>query len=194
MACCCGGAMSVEGTPLCSITIFSSTDGSNYSGSCCLRPDTCAFVSACSLRGISIEMSFPTVLAKQCVIFWGKGQQGSASMCQVSLSAACLYLQKQRKPAYIEICCNLAGLKHPSFTDPPVPIQVSYLRTNDSSLAEAVKATAEVTRDVMLHPAFVLHVADYVPVGQVTNSARSGVIHQDKQLQSSRSSQSNSQR
>ncbi|KAI8475825.1 MAG: pyruvate decarboxylase [Monoraphidium minutum] len=28
----------------------------------------------------------------------------------------------QRKPAYLEVCCNLAGATHPSLTDPPPPL------------------------------------------------------------------------
>lgn len=31
---------------------------------------------------------------------------------------------------YIEICCNLAGLTHPSFTDPPIPIALVQKHTN----------------------------------------------------------------
>eukprot|EP00775_Hariotina_reticulata_P008490 gene8490-8672_t len=51
---------------------------------------------------------------------------------------------RTRKPAYIEICCNLAGLKHPSFTDPPVPISASFPPTNENSLKAAVEAAKAV--------------------------------------------------
>jgi hypothetical protein len=40
--------------------------------------------------------------------------------------------QKQQKPAYIEICCNLAGLTHPSFSYPPIPMAVPDRHTNKS--------------------------------------------------------------
>lgn len=49
---------------------------------------------------------------------------------------------KHRKPAYIEIACNLAGMKHPSFTDPPIPISVAWPHTNEASLVGAVDAVA----------------------------------------------------
>uniref|UniRef100_A0A383VUS6 pyruvate decarboxylase n=1 Tax=Tetradesmus obliquus TaxID=3088 RepID=A0A383VUS6_TETOB len=51
---------------------------------------------------------------------------------------------KQKKPAYIEICCNLAGLSHPSFTVPPIPMNPTLLSTNAHSLAEAVEASNKV--------------------------------------------------
>lgn len=67
-------------------------------------------------------------------------------MC--TAAAVCNELQKHKKPAYIEVCCNLAGLRHPSFTDPPIPISSSYKRTNSDSLAAAVNATAAVSGSV----------------------------------------------
>ena len=57
----------------------------------------------------------------------------------------CCILQKQKKPAYIEICCNLAGLSHPSFTVPPIPMNPTLLSTNSHSLAEAVEASNKVS-------------------------------------------------
>lgn len=54
-------------------------------------------------------------------------------------------LQKQQKPAYIEICCNLASLTHPSFTDPPIPIALAQSHTN------AGKHTATTAVAVSMH-------------------------------------------
>ncbi|KAF8056339.1 SHM4 [Scenedesmus sp. PABB004] len=51
---------------------------------------------------------------------------------------------KLRKPAYIEISCNLAALTHPSFHAPPIPMALSLPRTNEGSLTEAVEATRAV--------------------------------------------------
>jgi hypothetical protein len=48
----------------------------------------------------------------------------SQSLC------CCCFVQKQQKPAYIEICCNMASLPHPSFTDPPIPIALAQRHTN----------------------------------------------------------------
>lgn len=43
-------------------------------------------------------------------------------------------LQKQQKPVYVEICCNLAALTHASFTDPPIPIALAQRHTNKGEL------------------------------------------------------------
>jgi len=50
----------------------------------------------------------------------------------------------KRKPAYIEVACNLADLTHPSFYRPPVPYALSQPVTNQASLAAAVEAVAGV--------------------------------------------------
>lgn len=50
----------------------------------------------------------------------------------------------KRKPAYIEVCCNLSDLVHPSFTVPPVPYNLAKKPSNPHSLAAAVEAAAAV--------------------------------------------------
>jgi pyruvate decarboxylase len=47
---------------------------------------------------------------------------------------------RRQKPAYIEICCNLAGLPDPSFSDPPIPFAIALGHTNQRSAEAAVKA------------------------------------------------------
>ncbi|KAF6251991.1 pyruvate decarboxylase-like protein [Scenedesmus sp. NREL 46B-D3] len=50
---------------------------------------------------------------------------------------------RRQKPAYIEICCNLAGLTDPSFVDPPIPFALDAGHTNQQSLKAAVAATVK---------------------------------------------------
>ncbi|KAK9816456.1 hypothetical protein WJX72_000539 [[Myrmecia] bisecta] len=47
------------------------------------------------------------------------------------------------KPVYISICCNLAGLPHPSFEPDPIPYWISYKESNPRSRDAAVEAAAE---------------------------------------------------
>lgn len=62
-----------------------------------------------------------------------------------------LLLQRRQKPAYIEICCNLAGLADNSFVDPPIPFAIAFGHTNERSLKAAVDATVKVRADVVVH-------------------------------------------
>ncbi|KAF5833068.1 thiamine diphosphate-binding protein [Dunaliella salina] len=50
----------------------------------------------------------------------------------------------RKKPAYIEVCCNLADATHPSFTRPPVPFVLPHAHTNPHSCQAAVDAVGEV--------------------------------------------------
>ncbi|KAF5833071.1 putative pyruvate decarboxylase [Dunaliella salina] len=50
----------------------------------------------------------------------------------------------RKKPAYIEVCCNLADATHPSFTRPPVPYMLPHAHTNPHSCQAAVDAVGEV--------------------------------------------------
>ncbi|KAL6765735.1 thiamine diphosphate-binding protein [Haematococcus lacustris] len=50
----------------------------------------------------------------------------------------------QRKPALIEVACNVSDLSHPSFTHPPVPFALTPPHTNEASLAAAVEAAVAV--------------------------------------------------
>lgn len=45
-----------------------------------------------------------------------------------------------KKPAYIEISCNIAGLVHPSFVDVPIPFSVAPPHSNKQGLKEALAA------------------------------------------------------
>ncbi|KAI3428523.1 hypothetical protein D9Q98_007346 [Chlorella vulgaris] len=47
------------------------------------------------------------------------------------------------KPVYICICCNLAGMHHPSFDRSPIPYQLSSKQSNQRSLEAAVDAAVE---------------------------------------------------
>ena len=38
---------------------------------------------------------------------------------------------REQKPCYINICCNVAGLPHPSFATIPVPFSISPRHTNE---------------------------------------------------------------
>lgn len=67
-------------------------------------------------------------------------------LCYPSCANTAHTLQKQHKPAYIEISCNLAGLKHPSFPDPPIPISTAYLPTNMASCTGAVSEAVTVSK------------------------------------------------
>eukprot|EP00879_Flechtneria_rotunda_P011355 GHRR01011860.1.p1 GENE.GHRR01011860.1~~GHRR01011860.1.p1 ORF type:complete len:497 (+),score=161.61 GHRR01011860.1:184-1674(+) len=51
---------------------------------------------------------------------------------------------RRQKPAYIEVCCNLAGLTDPSFIDPPIPFAINISHTNEQSLKAAVDAAVQV--------------------------------------------------
>jgi hypothetical protein len=44
----------------------------------------------------------------------------------------------QRKPVYMEVCCNLPGLQAACFTNPPVPYVLPLRHTNRTSLQAAV--------------------------------------------------------
>jgi pyruvate decarboxylase len=46
------------------------------------------------------------------------------------------------KPVYICVCCNLAGLHHPSFDSSPIPYSLSTKQSNPRSLEAAVEAAA----------------------------------------------------
>jgi hypothetical protein len=39
---------------------------------------------------------------------------------------------REQKPCYINICCNLAGLPHPSFASVPVPFSITPQHTNEA--------------------------------------------------------------
>jgi hypothetical protein len=39
---------------------------------------------------------------------------------------------REQKPCYINICCNLAGLPHPSFASVPVPFSITPRHTNEA--------------------------------------------------------------
>ncbi len=47
------------------------------------------------------------------------------------------------RPVYINIACNLAGLKHPTFEREPVPYSLAPVHTNPVSLAAAVETALE---------------------------------------------------
>ncbi|KAG2499244.1 hypothetical protein HYH03_002823 [Edaphochlamys debaryana] len=49
----------------------------------------------------------------------------------------------KRKPAYIEVACNLADLTHPAFARRPVPYELNKIITNKASLEAAVEAAVE---------------------------------------------------
>ncbi|KAK9830951.1 hypothetical protein WJX81_001721 [Elliptochloris bilobata] len=49
---------------------------------------------------------------------------------------------REQKPCYINICCNLAGMAHPSFATIPVPFSITPRHTNARSLEAAVAAAA----------------------------------------------------
>eukprot|EP00878_Enallax_costatus_P035210 GHUV01039215.1.p2 GENE.GHUV01039215.1~~GHUV01039215.1.p2 ORF type:complete len:128 (+),score=38.22 GHUV01039215.1:310-693(+) len=51
---------------------------------------------------------------------------------------------RRQKPAYIEICTNLAGLTDPSFSDPPIPFAIALGHTNKRSLSAALKSVQKV--------------------------------------------------
>eukprot|EP00891_Asterochloris_glomerata_P007803 jgi/Astpho2/7803/Aster-06094 len=61
---------------------------------------------------------------------------------------------RQSKPVYISICCNLAGLSHPTFETPTVPFSLFPRLSNPQSLRAAVKEAAgflnKATRPVMV--------------------------------------------
>ena len=50
---------------------------------------------------------------------------------------------RQSKPVYISICCNLAGLSHPTFETPTVPFSLFPRLSNPQSLRAAVKEAAD---------------------------------------------------
>ena len=50
---------------------------------------------------------------------------------------------RESKPVYINICCNLASIPHPSFTLDPVPYAIAYKTSNEKSLHAAIDAAAE---------------------------------------------------
>ncbi|EFJ12919.1 hypothetical protein SELMODRAFT_157772 [Selaginella moellendorffii] len=50
---------------------------------------------------------------------------------------------RESKPVYISVCCNLAGLEHPTFSKEPVPYALSPRMSNYQSLEAAVTAAAE---------------------------------------------------
>jgi hypothetical protein len=43
-----------------------------------------------------------------------------------------------------QVSCNIAGLSHPTFSNPPVPYVLAHRHTNRNSLEAAVDAAAEV--------------------------------------------------
>ena len=49
---------------------------------------------------------------------------------------------RHSKPVYISICCNLAGLSHPTFDSPAVPFSLFPRLSNPQSLRAAVKEAA----------------------------------------------------
>ncbi|KAI7842956.1 hypothetical protein COHA_003462 [Chlorella ohadii] len=46
------------------------------------------------------------------------------------------------QPVYICVCCNLAGLHHPSFDSSPIPYSLSTKQSNPRSLQAAIEAAA----------------------------------------------------
>lgn len=50
---------------------------------------------------------------------------------------------RESKPVYINICCNLAAIGHPSFTQEPVPYAIAYKSSNERSLQAAIDAAAK---------------------------------------------------
>jgi len=48
-----------------------------------------------------------------------------------------------RKPVYISVCCNLAGVPHPSFAFDPVPYALQHKASNQRSLDAAIDAAAK---------------------------------------------------
>lgn len=50
---------------------------------------------------------------------------------------------RQRKPVYINVCCNLAGKTHPTFEGISIPFSIYPRQSNKASLRAAVDAAAE---------------------------------------------------
>ncbi|CAL5424610.1 unnamed protein product [Camellia sinensis] len=48
---------------------------------------------------------------------------------------------KERKPAYINICCNLPSILHPTFNREPIPLMLSPWSSNKNELEAVVEAT-----------------------------------------------------
>ncbi|KAH7301031.1 hypothetical protein KP509_23G008800, partial [Ceratopteris richardii] len=50
---------------------------------------------------------------------------------------------RERKPVYVSVSCNLAGLPHPNFSREPVPYAISPRFSNSKSLEAAVDTAAD---------------------------------------------------
>lgn len=115
-----------------------------------------ALVRPAQARGSSTAASDQCQLAAACSFWRPKSctylplYQQSCEQSKVVLTIICCVScmlstsQQYRKPAYIEICCNLAGLSHPSFSVTPVAYSIPSRHTNKASLDAAVRAAAEV--------------------------------------------------
>lgn len=60
---------------------------------------------------------------------------------------------REQKPCYINICCNLAGVAHPSFASTPVPFSITPRHTNQVRRCQSRRgrADAEKHRQPVLH-------------------------------------------
>jgi hypothetical protein len=103
----------------------------------CQSPDT--YRNVIQLRQCTAWPCFPLL------------SQSSAACC--GLLRPCCCLQRRQKPAYIEICCNLAGLTDHSFIDPPIPFALDATHVNQQSMKAAVAATVKVREACKSTPA-----------------------------------------
>ncbi|KAK9861401.1 hypothetical protein WJX84_001430 [Apatococcus fuscideae] len=61
---------------------------------------------------------------------------------KLDVDAAIAMAIKEQKPVYINICCNLAAVDHPSFSEEPVPFYLIPKPSNPDSLEAAITAAA----------------------------------------------------
>jgi len=77
--------------------------------------------------------AFRHVTCEQVVI---QNLSSAHELIDVALAAALHH----SKPVYVCVCCNLAGLVHPSFARPPVPYVIPRKVSNEHSLAASIHA------------------------------------------------------